>query len=101
MIGVGGAIGLVVLIGAVSGIATTISWTGVTLSLVFALAIGIGTLVAPFFILQPGMGAGVLARRTPNPKVARLRSLAAHTAFGVSLFVAALLLNGLGLMPRG
>ena len=66
-----------------------------------ALAIGIGTLVAPFFILQPGMGAGVLARRTPNPKVARLRSLAAHTAFGVSLFVAALLLNGLGLMPRG
>lgn len=66
-----------------------------------ALAIGIGTLVAPFFILQPGMGAGVLARRTPNPKVARLRSLAAHTAFGVSLFVAALLLNGLGLMPQG
>lgn len=66
-----------------------------------ALAIGIGTLVAPFFILQPGMGAGVLARRTPNPKVARLRSLAAHTAFGVSLFVAALLLNGLGLMPLG
>jgi putative ABC transport system permease protein len=42
MIGVGGAIGLVVLIGAVSGIATTISWTGVTLSLIFALAIGIG-----------------------------------------------------------
>ena len=66
-----------------------------------ALAIGIGTLVAPFFILQPGMGAGVLARRTPNLKVARLRSLAAHTAFGVSLFVAALLLNGLGLMPLG
>ena len=65
------------------------------------LAIGIGTLVAPFFILQPGMGAGVLARRTPKPNVARLRSLAAHTVFGVSLFVAALLLNALGLMPQG
>ena len=42
LIGVGGAIGLVVLIGAVSGLATTISWGGVTLSLIFALAIGIG-----------------------------------------------------------
>lgn len=66
-----------------------------------ALAMGIGTLVAPFFILQPGMGAGVCASRTPNPTAARLRSLAAHTVFGVSLFVAPVLLNALGLMPQG
>ena len=33
-----------------------------------ALLVGIGTVAAPFFILQPGMGAGIAASRTPNPR---------------------------------
>ena len=32
-----------------------------------ALAFGLSTLVAPWFIMQPGMGAGVLASKTPRP----------------------------------
>ncbi len=56
-----------------------------------ALSMGVGSLIAPFFILQPGMGAGIAAHKTPAPKTARLRSLIAHTSFGVGLYLAALL----------
>lgn len=52
-----------------------------------ALIVGLGTLVAPFLILQPGMGLGLAARRAPNPHVARLRSLATHTIFGFGLYL--------------
>jgi hypothetical protein len=55
-----------------------------------ALVFGLATIVAPFFILQPGMGAGVMASRTPNPTQARLRALMAHTVFGVGLYLSAL-----------
>lgn len=54
-----------------------------------ALVFGIATIAAPFFILQPGMGAGVMASRTPNPGAARLRALMAHTVFGFGLYLAA------------
>jgi Protein of unknown function (DUF2938) len=55
-----------------------------------ALTLSLLALVAPFFILQPGMGAGVAASKTPNPNAARLRSVLAHTIFGVGLYVSAL-----------
>lgn len=61
-----------------------------------ALVFGVVSLVAPFFILQPGLGAGIAARKTPRPGIARLRSLAAHLAFGVGLYVSALLIRALG-----
>ena len=54
-----------------------------------ALLIGWGTIVAPWFILQPGMGAGIAASRTPDPSAARLRNLATHTVYGIGLFVSA------------
>ncbi|MFP3742480.1 DUF2938 domain-containing protein [Achromobacter sp. SIMBA_011] len=53
-----------------------------------ALIVGIATVAAPFLILQPGMGAGLAARKTPKPAVARLRSLMAHASFGVGLYLA-------------
>ena len=53
-----------------------------------ALAVGIGTVAAPFLVMQPGMGAGVAASRTPNPRAARLQSLVTHAIFGVGLYVA-------------
>lgn len=53
-----------------------------------ALIVGIVTVAAPFLILQPGMGAGIAASRTPKPGVARLRSLMAHASFGVGLYLA-------------
>ena len=52
-----------------------------------ALIVGIGTIVVPFFVMQPGMGAGIAASRTPNPAAARVRSLFSHTSFAVGLYV--------------
>jgi hypothetical protein len=55
-----------------------------------ALLYGIGTVVFPFFIMQPSFGLGVASSRTPNPTKARLKSLMTHTIFGVGLYVCAL-----------
>ena len=55
-----------------------------------ALLFGIGTVVFPFFILQPSLGLGVASSRTPNPTQARLKSLITHTVFGVGLYVCGL-----------
>lgn len=57
-----------------------------------ALAVGLATIVAPFFVMQPAFGFGIAASRTPKPAVARLRSLMAHFSFGVGLYLSALLL---------
>jgi polyferredoxin len=51
-----------------------------------ALAIGIGSVAAPFLLMQPGMGAGVAASRTPRPASARLQSLVTHAVFGLGLY---------------
>lgn len=53
-----------------------------------ALAIGIVTVLAPFLVMQPGMGAGVFASRTPRPGDARLQSLVTHAVFGFGLYLA-------------
>lgn len=55
-----------------------------------ALLYGIGTIVFPFFILQPSFGLGIAASKTPKPAQARLKSLATHTVFGIGLYVSAL-----------
>lgn len=54
-----------------------------------ALLVGVGSVAAPFLVMQPGMGLGIAASRTPHPTVARVRSLLAHTVFGVGLFASA------------
>jgi hypothetical protein len=48
-------------------------------------------LVAPFFVLQPGMGLGVAGVRTANPQATRVRSALNHTVFGLGLYLSALL----------
>lgn len=53
-----------------------------------ALIVGIGTVTAPFLLMQPGMGAGVAASRTPHPAAARLQSLVTHGIFGLGLYAA-------------
>jgi len=55
--------------------------------------IGLGRIVAPWFVMQPAMGAGIAASRTPNPRAARLRNLATHTAHGIGLHVSAVALS--------
>jgi len=58
-----------------------------------ALIVGLATVAAPFLILQPGMGAGIAASRTPRPNAARLQSLLAHAVFGFGLYAVAWLLS--------
>lgn len=51
-----------------------------------ALIVGIGTVAAPFLLMQPGMGAGIAASRTPRPAAARVQSLVTHAIFGLGLY---------------
>lgn len=57
------------------------------------LAVALGTLAAPFLLMQPAMGAGVFASRAPRPAVARARSLLTHLQFGFGLYVAGVALR--------
>jgi Protein of unknown function (DUF2938) len=68
---------------------TSVDWL-VQPTLLPALFYGIGTIVFPFFLMQPAFGLGMAASRTPNPTQARLKSLMTHTVFGVGLYVSAL-----------
>jgi hypothetical protein len=56
-----------------------------------ALIVGIGSVAAPFLVMQPAMGAGIAASRTPRPHAARLQSLVTHAVFGFGLYTAACL----------
>ncbi len=58
-----------------------------------ALAIGVATVSAPLFVMQPAMGAGFAASKTPTPVRNCLRSLANHAVFGLGLYLAALCLR--------
>ncbi len=64
------------------------SWTSDP-SLLPALAVGVVTVLAPLCVMQPAMGAGFLASRTPAPWQSRLRSLANHAVFGLGLCASA------------
>jgi hypothetical protein len=58
-----------------------------------AVLIGIATVAAPLLLMQPGMGAGLAARRAPRPNAARLQSLITHLVFGLGLYATALVLT--------
>ena len=60
-----------------------------------AVGVGIATVLMPWFVMQPAMGAGVAASRTAAPFQNRLRNLANHFVFGVGLLVSALVLQAL------
>lgn len=61
-------------------------------SLMPALAVGMATVAAPLLIMQPAMGAGFMASKTPTPLKNCLRSLATHTVFGLGLYLSATLI---------
>lgn len=58
-------------------------------SLLPALLFGLATVVFPFFIMQPAMGMGVAAAKTPSPWKNRCKSLLNHLVFGLGLYLAA------------
>jgi hypothetical protein len=53
-----------------------------------ALIVGMGSVAAPFLLMQPGMGMGVAARLASRPMCARLNSVITHAVFGVGLYAA-------------
>jgi hypothetical protein len=62
-----------------------------------ALSIGLITTLAPFLILQPAFGLGIAGAKTPSPNITRLKSVMAHTSYGVGLYLAGLLISALDL----
>ena len=54
-----------------------------------ALLIGVLTVVAPLFVLQPALGAGIASSKTPTPIFNSIKSLVTHSVFGLGLFLAA------------
>ena len=61
-------------------------------SLCPAVLAGLLTVAAPLFVMQPAMGAGFAASRTPTPLKNCLRSVVNHTVFGLGLYLSALVL---------
>ena len=59
-------------------------------TLVPALLFGVVSVAVPFLIMQPSFGMGIAAAKAPNPTHARLKSLLAHTVFGLGLYASAL-----------
>ena len=49
------------------------------------------TIAAGWFLLQPGMGLGWAASKTPNPMKVRALGLVAHTVFGIGMWIGALI----------
>jgi len=60
-------------------------------TLASALVFGLVTLIAPWLVLQPGMGAGAFASKTPHPGLMRLVNLSMHGVFGACLYIGWLL----------
>jgi hypothetical protein len=52
-----------------------------------ALIVGLSTVLLPFLLMQPAMGAGIAASRTPRPWTARVHSVLTHGVFGLGLYV--------------
>ena len=54
-----------------------------------ALVVGIGTVAAPWFVMQPAFGMGIAGSKAANPWPGRLRNLGTHTVYGVGLWATA------------
>lgn len=76
------------LLAAIAGVEWTRSPT-----LAPAIAWGVATVAAPWFVMQPAMGAGIASSRTPSPAINRARSVANHLVFGLGLYLAAILIT--------
>lgn len=69
-----------------------IGWTG-SPSLLPAVLVGMSTVVAPLFVMQPAMGSGFAASKTPTPLKNCIRSVLNHTVFGLGLYFSAFLIE--------
>jgi hypothetical protein len=58
-----------------------------------AILIGLATVIAPLFIMQPALGFGIASSNLPNPIVRVLKSIITHLVYGIGLYLSALLVN--------
>lgn len=72
------------------GIYLLIMQTGLGLppTLLSALVFGMVTIIAPWFVMQPALGMGIMAIRTPDARIIRIVSVSTHMLFGVGLYLA-------------
>lgn len=61
-------------------------WLGLQPTVGSAILFGVITILAPWMILQPGMGLGFFASSAPNPPLMRKVNFAAHSVFGLGLY---------------
>ncbi|MFF7707268.1 DUF2938 family protein [Pseudomonas sp. NPDC007930] len=54
-----------------------------------ALVVGLVTVGAGWFILQPGMGVGIACSRAANPAQARWLNVAGHVVFALGMYLSA------------
>lgn len=57
------------------------------------LIVGVGTILAPWLVMQPAFGAGIAGSKTQNPTAGRVRNLSTHFVFGLGLYLSALALS--------
>jgi len=81
--------------GVLAGLLGTTWWQAP--ALMPALAFGVATVAVPLFVMQPAMGLGIAARKTPTPLKNSLRSVGNHAVFGLGLYLAAAALQRIGL----
>lgn len=62
-------------------------------SLVPAVIVGMLTVVAPLLVMQPAMGAGFAASKTPTPLKNCIRSTVNHAVFGIGLYLSAVMVE--------
>jgi hypothetical protein len=60
-------------------------------AVIFALAL----LAAPWFVMQPALGQGFLASRTPSPAAVRAINVSVHLVFGLGMYVGAVIWQSL------
>lgn len=59
-------------------------------TLVSALIFALALLAAPWLVMQPALGLGFMASRTPKPAIVRAVNVSTHAVFGVGLWLGAI-----------
>jgi hypothetical protein len=62
-------------------------------SFIPALIVGLVTVGAGWFIMQPGMGVGIACSKAPKPNLARALNIIGHVIFAIGLYVTALVVG--------
>lgn len=57
---------------------------------------GLASVVIPWFLMQPCLGAGIMGAKAPNPNIPRYGALAAHCIYGVALYAGSALHTAMG-----